>query len=335
MKNRLTKQPPRLQEHHIRMPHQLARILRASSVHSQGVTGRRIRIAVIDSGFYPHPYYVSRGYKIRYVPTSKEPSPHIDHYGHGTAHLSSLFAIAPAAEVLAIKCMDRDPSEAIEEALKLKPHILNCAWGFNIDHSELGGAGVPESYLRIHQLLLKAIAQGITVIASAGNGQNAFPACMPEVIAAGGVYYGSGGNFSSSDASSRFESTIFPGRKVPDVCGVVGNLPHGRLLLLPVPPRSRLTRQNSPFAMIAASDIAALTAMTEVEGWAMFSGTSAATAMVSGAVALMLEGNPALTPLQIRQCLIKSARSVTRPGDHESDPLLDVTAAVSLSSSYR
>jgi serine protease AprX len=46
----------------------------------------------------------------------------------------------------------------------------------------------------------------------------------------------------------------------------------------------------------------------------MFSGTSAATAMVSGAAALLLQQNPELTPNEIRKVLVESAQTLSDTG---------------------
>jgi serine protease AprX len=301
MKSLPASEPPKIREHHVTLPDGVAEILHATAAHRRGITGRGVRVAVIDSGFYPHPFYESRGYRIERVPTRKEREPAKDEYGHGTAQLASLFAIAPEAQVLAIKCLDRDPSTSLRKALSLKPDILACAWGFDIDRP--GARALPEEYRPMHRLLRRAVRSGICVVAAAGNGQWAFPGSMPEVISAGGAYYTPEGTFEPSDVSSEFESSFFPGRRVPDLCGLVGNRPHGRLLLVPVPPRARLARRPA-FATIAAGEARALSA----PGWAMFSGTSAATAMIAGAAALLKQVAPALTPSEIRELLVASGQ---------------------------
>ncbi len=313
--------PPLIQEHHVRLPDQAASLLHADEVHAQGVQGRGIRVAMIDSGFFPHPFFLDRGYKITYIPTRKEPKPYTDQYGHGTAQLASLFTIAPEAEALVIKCMDRDPSQALERAIGLRPNVLSCAWGFNIDHP--GTQGVPEEFRNIERLILQAIDMGITVVAAAGNGQKSFPGSMPEVISAGGVYYSSEGRFEPSDVASEYESSIFPGRRIPDLCGLVGNRPYGRLLLVPVPPKARLAKKPG-FSSIAAGDSESLSGRTGGTGWAMFSGTSASTAMISGAAALLHQVHPGLTPAQTKDLLTRAARMEPETGQK----ILTVSAAV-------
>lgn len=318
MKAEIASDPPLIKEHHVRFPDQVARLLGATQLQKRGITGENIRVAIIDSGFFLHPFYVSRGYKIRHITTQGSDSPDKDEYGHGTALLASLFAVSPSAEALAIKCVERDPCPALEKAISLKPHVLNCAWGFNIDHADR--KRVPTSYRKIYQLIQKAVEQGICVVAAAGNGQRAFPGSMPEVISAGGVYYAPDGRFEPSDVSSKFESGFFPGRRVPDVCGLVGNKPHGRLLLVPVPPKAKLARRPA-FSMMGESS-------SMGHGWALFSGTSAATAMISGACALLLQMRPGLSPRQLKRVLIEASRPVL------GCRLIDVEAASLIAESF-
>jgi subtilisin family serine protease len=315
------KDPPPLREHHVRLPDEAARILGAAAAHARGLTGSGIRVAVIDSGFYPHPFYLARGYNIRLVPTRAEPEPGVDEYGHGTAQLASLFAIAPAVEALAIKCLDRDPCPAIRRALELEPDVLSVAWGFNIDHPR--ARRLPAAYRRLYRLLDRAVAKGVCVVAAAGNGQRSFPGCMPQVISAGGVFYTPEGEFEPSDVSSRYESALFPSRQIPDVCGLVGNLPHGRLLLVPVPPRARLARRQS-FGLGTAPSALGVERPLRIPGWAMFSGTSAATAMVSGAVALLRQARHGISPEEVKRVLLDTARALPESGCR----VLDVEAAL-------
>jgi hypothetical protein len=318
MKSPVVASPPQIREHHVRVPDQLGQILRADAAHARGITGNGIRVAMIDSGFWMHPFYAERGYKITHIATHKEREPHVDEYGHGTAQLASLFALAPEVEVLAIKCMDRDPSYALEKALALNPRVINCAWGFNIDHK--GAKQLPSEFQKMHKIIRRAIKRGVSVVAAGGNGQQPFPGNMPEVIAAGGVYFGPDGHFEPSDVSSKFTSHIFPGREVPDLCGLVGNRPYGRLLLVPVPPKATLAKKPS-FSTIAAGDAV----RTRAPGWAMFSGTSAATAMITGAIALLLQVRPDLTPAELKRILVDSAHTLNSSGCR----VLDVEAALS------
>jgi hypothetical protein len=236
-----------------------------------------------------------------------------------------LLAIAPEAHVIAIKCTEVDPSAAIRQAFELGAQVISCAWGFDIDYhpqTPLGptrafarkNPNLPADFRRLHRLIQTVIQSGVCLVAAAGNGQRAFPSCMPEVISAGGAYFGADQKFHPSDLSTVYESAIFPGRRVPDLCGLAGKLPHGRLLLLPVPPEARIAKRSA-FRLNFASN----QERRASTGWALFSGTSAATAMVSGAAALCLQRQPGLTPEELRRLLIKDCRQLKSQVEGQPD----------------
>jgi serine protease AprX len=109
------------------------------------------------------------------------------------------------------------------------------------------------------------------------------------------------GSLVASSYASSFTSKLFPGRNVPDVCGVVGEAspaPMKGHIILPVPANSELDGENfSP--------------KRKGTGWGIFSGTSAASPQIAGVVALMKSINKNLRPDKIRSILASSAVDVT------------------------
>jgi subtilisin family serine protease len=63
-----------------------------------GVTAKGIKIALVDSGFFNHPYYTANGFD--YQPT---PAPQVDDHGHGTGIAYNAFAVAREATVVGYK----------------------------------------------------------------------------------------------------------------------------------------------------------------------------------------------------------------------------------------
>ena len=79
-----------------------------------------------------------------------------------------------------------------------------------------------------------AWASGIIVVFAAGNGHWGFPGQHPDVISAGGVFIAHDGSLRASDYSSGFTRNVYPGRRVPDMSGLVGMRPGRMYIMLPV-----------------------------------------------------------------------------------------------------
>lgn len=129
---------------------------------------------------------------------------------------------------------------------------------------------------------------------------------MPNVISAGGVFVDRQGGMQASDYASAFPSKVYPGRFVPDFCGLVGMLPHASYIELPVPPGCEIDRETSN-----PNDGQPGDGTASDDGWGVFSGTSAAAPQLAGVCALLLEKNPGLTPSDVKSILRRTARSVT------------------------
>src|SRR5215217_305711 len=155
-----------------------------------------------------------------------------------------------------------------------------------------------------------AWAAGIVVVFAAGNGHWGFPGQHPDVIAVGGVAIDQAGALRASDYASGFHSQIYPRRRVPDVSGLVGLLPKAELIMLPVPPGSAIDRDLAGGTYPVGDETA------PDDGWAVFSGTSAATPQVAGVCALLKQACPRLGPAEVRELLTTTARDVTVGTNH-------------------
>ena len=305
------------------------RLLNADQVHVSGNRGGGIRVVMIDTGFaHGHPFFVGNGFRSKVcVAPLLDPQhdlPDVDRKGHGTGESANLFAVAPEVELIGIKLSPDaggDDSPLLGpflDAVRNQPHIISISIAYDLCSDERVPDGVLRSDLvALRNEVSRAVAKGIVVVASSGNGQYAFPAQMPEVIAAGGVYAEdpslavppseSPVKLRASDFASAFESKIFPGRKLPDCCGLVGEKPAGRYIVLPLPPGSE---DDRTFA--AGEGRSPSGDQTQPnDGWAVFSGTSAAAPQLAGVCALMLRANPALKPADVKRILCETSREVT------------------------
>ena len=270
----------------LRVPVDIAQIMRASSVHRREITGDGVKVAMPDTGFYHHPYFVEQGYNFLAV-NAPDASDHTsDTFGHGTGECANLFATAPDINFIGVK-MGFNPTLAFKTAVELRPDIMTNSWGYSVD---VPGSGMPNWLKPLYLAVLDAVSRGITVCFSAGNGHYGFPGSMPEVISVGGVVVDEALKYSATNYTSGFNSTWFPGRNVPDISGLCGTRPTADYIVLPVQKGAVLEKQD---------------------GWGAFSGTSAASPMVAGVCALLKQADPSLASEDIRNLLKYTARDIT------------------------
>ena len=279
----------------LRVPVDVAQIMKASSVHKLGLTGQGIKVAMPDSGFYHHPFFKEQGYNFLAVTTPDASDHRSDSSGHGTGECANLFATAPGINFIGVKT-GPNSTLAIKTAVDLKPDIITNSWGY---HRDLPGTEMPNWLKPLYLAILDAISKGIVVCFSAGNGHLAFPGSMPEVISVGGVVVKEDLTYSATEYTSGFESTWFPQRKVPDISGLCGEPPSADYIVLPVEDGARSEKED---------------------GWGAFSGTSAACPMVAGICALLKEADPDLTNEDIRNLLKYTARDITVGKNSQGEP---------------
>jgi Subtilase family len=286
---------------YLNVPSEVGGILGATKVHRIGHTGLNVRVGMIDTGHYWHPFFRHHGYRrlpVLLGPYATDPAD--DLYGHGTGESANIFATAPGVRLRPIKGLF-DPVGDINLAVASTPalQVLSNSWGYSADFP---GATLTDPYLiALEAAVANAVAKGIIVCFSAGNGQYGFPGSHPDVLSIGGVHVNYDPNspldYEASDYASSFDSSFYPGRHVPDFCGLVGRNDNSTapLIMLPVQPTSALDFPNT-----GAAD----------DGWGIFSGTSAACPQVAGVVALLLARDPSLTVTDVRDILRDSARDV-------------------------
>jgi len=286
---------------HMRVPGDVSLGCNADRAHRVGVTGSGVRVAMVDTGWFRHPYFVGRGYHA--APVVLGPgaaNPLADEVGHGTGESANLFAVAPDVELLPVKMSFVNTIGAFNAAVALAPHVITCSWGSDKRKGPLTAADQA-----LAAAVAAAVAAGITVVFSAGNGHWSFPGQHPDVISAGGVFMAPDESLRASDYASGFMSAIYPERRVPDLCGLVGMLPRAAYIMLPLDPGDQMDVGTAGSAHPDGDETA------PDDGWACFSGTSAAAPQLAGAAALVKQACPALTPAEVRAILMSTARDVT------------------------
>jgi subtilisin family serine protease len=159
---------------------------------SKGATGQEIKVAVLDTGIFPHEdLRVESG--VSMVSTTES---FIDDQGHGTHVAGTIAAInndlgvlgvAPDVKLYSVKVLDVNGSGTYSQVIEGIEWCMDQ--GINVISMSLGGTMHSQSLQEIIQV---ANERGILLIAAAGNfgkGENtiAYPAKYPEVLSVGAI----------------------------------------------------------------------------------------------------------------------------------------------------
>ncbi|MGP3984328.1 S8 family serine peptidase [Streptomyces sp. KR80] len=312
-------QPPNVAKHHLRVPGDVAMLLGATRAHQDGEVGAGVQVAMVDTGQYAHTYFAMHRYHVDpAVAVEPGTNPAEDPVGHGTGESANVFAVAPGCTLKPYRASNwrgllTSTMAGFLRAKGDRPQVLTNSWGS--DFLELLAQQPLPAAWRVWALEIRdAVEQGIVVVFSAGNGHFGVEPQVPGVISAGGVFANPGLELRASDYASGYASPWFPGVTVPTVSGLVGMQPRAQYLMLPIPPGCQLDIDESQFSDGQLPDPGDGTLPDD--GWALFSGTSAAAPQIAGAAAVLLGANPRLTPGQVAQALSQTAIDITAGANH-------------------
>lgn len=292
---------------HLRLPGDVSLACNADRAHRAGITGKGIKVAMVDSGWFKHPYFVGRGYKA--APVVLGPgavNPLRDESGHGTGESANIFANAPDVDFTPVKMNFANSIGAFNAAVALHPHIITCSWGSHHPSGPLSAAD-----MALAAAISAAVASGIVVVFSAGNGHYGFPGMHPDVISAGGAFMRPDETLEASNYASSYPGNVYPGRACPDLCGLVGMKPKAIYLMLPVEPGDDIDSKPASAGGLQGGTHPNGDETANNDGWGAFSGTSAAAPQLAGVAALIKQACPGLTPVQVKNIMKNTARDVT------------------------
>jgi len=292
-----------------------------------GATGSGVGVAVIDSGIADHADLNNVVANVDF--TTDGPAVRTDPFGHGT-HVAGILAgsglssnglyagVAPGARLVNLRVLDangggytRDVIAAIDWAIANRNMPGNDGQSMNIRVLNLSLGHLPQEGAETDPLAVacrRAVQAGLVVVAAAGNnGRDATgttlygainsPGIEPSVITVGAV--STFGTPSRSDDRVAVYSSRGPTIDhivKPDI----------------VAPGSRIVATMSPGnTLVTAHPVLQID-----NNYMRMTGTSMATPIVAGTVAMLLSKAPALTPNAVKAILMYTAEDRGSPLDY-------------------
>jgi serine protease AprX len=313
-------------------------VVNADQAWSQGTTGRGVTVAVLDSGVAADPDLAEPTNRILASVNFADERLVSDPGGHGT-HVAGIVAgngrrsdgvfvgVAPEANIVDVRVLSSNGSGRISSVVRGIEWVLAHRTAYNIRVLNLSfGAPAPTSYRTDPMSAAIEIAwrRGLVVVVAAGNGGPgrdtvASPGIDPYAITVGATddngtisprddTLAPFSSWGSADSNAK-PDLVAPGRRIVSI------RVQGSALDLLFPDRTVIAPNGSTYLRL--------------------SGTSMATPVVAGAVALLLQLRPNLSPDQVKAMLVGTTQAFGQDsGGGVPDPiadgsgLLDVLAAL-------
>ena len=289
--------------------------INAHLLHEQGLTGQGIRVLLLDTGYdlshdaLNHINVVGQKDFINddnQTANENEFEQNINQDDHGTKILSIIAAnspgnlVGPAFEADFLLAKTEDVSQEWQQ--EEDDYVAGLEWG------EVNGADIASSSLGYADWYSEtdfdgntatttiavdiAVSLGLVCVTAVGNGLAIAPADADSVISVGAV------NNIGEIASFSSRGPTFDGRIKPEVCAQGVNV------------WAVSGDSNSEFINI-------------------YNGTSASTPLVAGAIALILQGMPTLSPMEVREAVLMTGSMADEPNNTYGWGIMDAHAALS------
>ena len=262
--------------------------------------GSRVVVAVVDTGIDPEHEFLKpllwKGPKGIYGWNFAENKADCtDTHGHGT-HIAGIVAMSGSAniQIMPIKFFSASVSGAVNLANTIK--ALNFAVDNDVRIINYSGGGPEYSELE-YQALKRAESKGILVVVAAGNDHH-----------------------NTDMEAYRYYPAAYELKGLTNMITVASINPENQML-------------SSSNWGVRTVDIAAPgdSVLSSIPGsrYGRMTGTSQATAFVTGTASMILSVNPELTPIQVKQIIIDSARFAPQANRFtKSNSVLDPEGAV-------
>jgi serine protease AprX len=308
---------------------------------ARGVTGKGVTVAVIDTGIAPVPGLDGSGKVVNGPDLSFDGQApgtrYVDGYGHGT-HMAAIIAgrdekldpkkpdpalfggVAPDAQLLNMKVGAADGGADVSQVIAaldwVVAHRRDHGMNVRVVNLAYGTASVQAWQVDpLARAVENAWNAGLVVVTAAGNDGLAAPSLLmpavdPHVLAVGAVDH-AGTVSKNDDVVADFTNGGSAARR-PDV------LAPGKSVVSLRVPGSYVDTQHPEGLVVGDAS----------KRFFRGSGTSQATAVTSGEVALLLQARPTLTPDQVKAVLRSSADPLTTPNPAMGAGVTDLPGAL-------
>ncbi len=281
----------------------------ADAMHASGIRGQGVGIAILDTGIYPHPDFTMPGNRIAaFVDIVNGRNAPYDDNGHGTfvagvaagngRESGGLYrGIAPDADIVALKVMDRDGGGRTSDVLTAMQWVADNHERYHIKVASLSLGASVTTFSRDDAMERGAEQlwrQGITVVVAAGNeGPSPMTITVP----------GTSRTLLTVGASDDHRTPAVNDDTVADFSsrGPVNQRPKPDL----VAPGVNIVSTNAEVTYQPGRRL-----IKPSQFYTTMSGTSVSTPLVAGLAALLYQQQPKITPDQAKQELMKNAQRI-------------------------
>ncbi len=295
-------------------------VIGTSWARRQDLTGRGVGVAVLDTGIYPHPDFAGRLFCFRDMINGRQ-APYDDN-SHGTHVMGVLGGsgeasgglyegVAPGCGLIAVKVLDSRGNGSVTNLLRGLAWIREHKEEYGIRIVNISVGSVPKKETGEESVLIRGVEQawadGLVVVVAAGNEGPAArsvttPGISRKVITVG----------SSDD------------HRAVEVCGssmvdYSGRGPTERCIC-------------KPDVVAPGAAVVSCNAVSRRNGrlYGVKSGTSMATPVVSGALALLLEKEPDMTPRDVKLRLRETALDLGLPRNQQGWGMIHIARLLGL-----
>lgn len=315
-----------------------ADIINLKAAHTQGIYGEGVGVAVMDTGCYPHPDFVmGKNRIVAFQDFINGKTMPYDDCGHGT-HVCGIIAgngyeskgdycgVAPRCNLIPVKVLNQKGNGNVADVLAGLQWVVDHKQQYNIRVVNISVGTTSNDSIDENSLLVKAVDAvwdaGIVVVVAAGNNgpkprSISTPGISRKVITVGAfdddIPVEINGNGRSRDYSGRGPTNACI--KKPDIVAPGSNIISCNLVR-----NNNLRNTRGPMGLFSPRK--------EPNMYTTKSGTSMATPIVSGAIALLLSKYPSLTTQQVKLKCKSSSTDLGQPWSKQGWGLLNVKELV-------